>query len=137
MPFCTVCNTSVERSHWTGHLRSTNHKNKTISHFCEGVEILHSAFRNRIASYRIVDPSENCSLEPFLNNIWDKIKTLIDMSLKEHSCIKVNFEYFALFLMFKNDSQEMKSFATKNVTLHQNYEFDSLLSQVKNTLKKR
>lgn len=137
MPFCTVCNTSVERSHWTGHLRSSNHKNNNISHFCEGVQLIHSAFRNRIASYRIVDSSENCSIDSCLNNIRDKIKTLINTSLIKHTSLKVNFEYFALFLMIKNDSQEMKSFTTKNFTLHQNYEFDSLMSQVRNTLAKK
>ncbi|XP_047039598.1 uncharacterized protein LOC124644335 isoform X1 [Helicoverpa zea] len=137
MPFCTVCNTSVERNHWVGHLRSNDHKNKNISHFCEGVEIIHSAFRNRIASYRITDSFENCSLESFLNNIQDKIQMLIDMSLKEHTCLKVNFEYFALFLLVKNESQEMKSFCTKNFSLYQNYDYVTLISQVENTLKKK
>ncbi|XP_047029015.1 uncharacterized protein LOC124636862 isoform X1 [Helicoverpa zea] len=137
MPFCTVCNKSVERSHWIGHLRSTDHKNKNISHFCEGVEIIHSAFRNRIASYRIIDQFDNCSLELFLYNIREKIKTLIDISLKEHTCLKINFEYFALFFMVKNDSQEMKSFGTKNYTIHQNYEYDSLITKIQNSLTKK
>lgn len=138
MPFCTVCNVTVERSHWTGHLRSTNHKNKNISHFCEGVEKIHSAFRSRIASYRIVDSNENnCSLELFLNNIQDKIKMLIDMSLQDHISIKVNFEYYALFLMVKNDSQEMKSFCTKNFTLHQNYDSVLLMSKLKSMFLKK
>lgn len=137
MPFCTVCNTSIERSHWSGHLRSTTHKNRNISHFCEGVEVIHSAFRNRIASYRIFDLYENYCLELFLNSIRDKIKTLVDKSLKEHISLKINFEYFALFLMVKNDSQEIKSFGTKNYTIHQNYEYDSLITQVRNALVKK
>lgn len=137
MPFCTICNTSVERKHWVGHLRSTNHKNKSISYFCDGVELINSAFRNRIASYRIVNQYENCSLISFINNIHEKIRSLITLSLKQHICVKINFEYFALFLMFKNDSQEMKSFFTKNYTLHQNYEYEPLISQVKNILTKK
>lgn len=138
MPFCTVCNTTVERSHWLGHLRSTSHKNKNISQFCEGIEKINSAFRNRIATFRIMDPDENnCSIELFFNNIRDKIKMLIDMTLKDHTNLKINFEYYALFLMVKNDTQEMKSFCTKNFTIHQNYDIDSLMSQLKSTFLKK
>lgn len=139
MPFCTICNISIERSHWAGHLRSTEHKNKYVLPFCEGVEIVNSAFRNRIASYRITatEPSQQHSLSTFFESAYDKIKIIIDLSLKEHTCVKVNFEYFALFALVKNDCNEMKSFNTKNFTIYQNNDFDSIMCQVKNLISKK
>lgn len=74
MPFCEVCEVSVNRRHWIGHLRSTDHKNKGISSFSDGVEIINSAFRCRIASYRIAANSDNQnSVERFYESIKKKL----------------------------------------------------------------
>ena len=139
MPFCVACNLSVAKNCWIGHLRSNAHKNKSINELSDGVDIIKTAFRCRIASYRIVASieEEQNSTKVFLDKISEKIKALIDRSLTLHTCIKVNFELFSLFLLFKNDSQEIKSFATKNFTVHHNYDFDSIFLSVRDDLLKR
>lgn len=139
MPYCSVCNTSVDRKGWVGHLRSSVHKNKILQPYCDGVELITSAFRSRIASYRLtaLNQSDMSSIDNFFAFIKSKIEMLLNECLKRHICVKVNFELFALFLLFKNDSQEVKSFATKNFILLSDYEIDSLLSSVTNNLKKK
>ncbi|KAL0891882.1 hypothetical protein ABMA27_015139 [Loxostege sticticalis] len=139
MPFCSVCNTSIGSNSWIGHLRSRSHKqNNSSQPHSDGVEIVASAFRSRIISYRIVpSESDQVSLDSFFNSISNKIKSLIDEALKKHTCLKVNFELFSIFMLFKNNMQEMKSFLTKNFVIYQNYDFDSIFLKLQSTLKKK
>lgn len=139
MPFCTACSAKVEKKYWIGHLRSNAHKNNCSLPLQDGVSKITSAFRNRIASYKIIalDKSVHYLPEVFLNHISSKVHHLIQVSLKVHVSIKINFELYCQFLMFKNDRQEIKSFATKNETIHQNYNFTELFSKVVSNIKKK
>lgn len=141
MPFCTVCSVTVGNRQWIGHLRSRVHKQHSDNVICldQGVEKVSSAFRNRIATYRLtcLDENEERSLNVFFDNIRDKVKSLIDQSIVAHNCIKVNFEIYSLFLMIKNNNQEMKSFGTKNITICFNYDFTNLFSDIVATLLKK
>lgn len=138
MPYCSSCGVLVVRKKWVGHLRSNVHKNNAVASVFDNVQILRSAFRGRIASYRIlaVTEEEINSISTFFNSNRFKIKSLLDQSLKKHTCVKVNIELFSMFLLFKNDTQEIKSFGTKNFTLHLNYDFDSIFSGVISNLLK-
>ncbi|XP_048488462.1 uncharacterized protein LOC125491183 isoform X1 [Plutella xylostella] len=139
MPYCTVCRSSIDRKKWIGHLRSTLHKNIAAISVCDGVEMINSAFKSRIATYRITATSEfeQNSVDNFFDSIRAKIKDLFDKCLQLHTCIKVNIELFSLFLMFKNDCQEIKSFGTKNQILYLNYDFDSKYLNLVNEVKKK
>lgn len=140
MPFCAICNTSVCSRSWIGHLRSRVHKQNNSSQLIsDGVEIVGSAFRSRIISYRITacESDNQVSLDAFLNSICIKIKHLLDEALNKHTCLKVNFELFGIFVLFKNGLQEMKSFHTKNYIIYTYYDFNSIFSTVVNSLKKK
>ncbi|KAL0879453.1 hypothetical protein ABMA27_003204 [Loxostege sticticalis] len=124
MPFCSVCNTSIGSNFWIGHLRSRSHKqNNSSQPHSDGVEIVASAFRFRIISYRIV-PSESD-------------QSLKHEALKKHTSLKVNFELFSIFMLFKNTMQKMKSFLTKKFVIYQNYDFDNVFFKLQSTLKKK
>lgn len=141
MPFCVPCSTSVEKNKWIGHLRSNAHKTTVNSNklLNDGVEVVESAFRMRIATYRISASNDQSlgSIDAFMNSIRDKIKRLLDNSLMKHTCVKVNFELFGMFLMFKDNSQSMKSFGTKNKILYRSYDFEALFCELVNCLKKK
>lgn len=141
MPFCSVCSLTVDSKQWIGHLRSRKHKQHTdnVISLGQGIEKVNSAFRNRLATYRITarDESEQLSLSVFFDNLRDKVKSLIDQSLAIHNCIKVNFEVYLLFLMIKNSTQEVKSFGTKNITICFNYDFTNLFSDIVSNLMKK
>lgn len=140
MPYCTTCSTFINKQSWIGHLRSNLHKNKiSTENLGEGVETVASAFRSRIISYKVsaISETEKISLDSFFESCKDKIKKLLDDALEKHVSIKVNFEHFASFLMFKNDTTEIKSFGTKNVILHMNNDFDSIYGRIVNSIKKK
>lgn len=136
---CSVCNVSVDKSRWSGHVRSNAHKSKSTTLYCDDVEVINSSFKGRIVSYRINANNEqnNYLLEIFLNNIRQQVKNLIDWSLIKHSSLKINFEHFCYFLLYKNDQQELKSFATKNITIHFNYNFNSIFNSTLSLLLKK
>ncbi|KAL0879757.1 hypothetical protein ABMA27_003469 [Loxostege sticticalis] len=115
MPFCSVFNTSIGSNSWKGNLRSRSHKQNISSQpHSDCVEIVASAFRSRIISYRIVLSESD-----------------------QHTCLKVNFELFSIFMLSKNNMQEMKSFLTKNSVIYQNYDFDNIFFKLQSTLKKK
>lgn len=138
MPYCTACSTEVERKQWVGHLRSNAHKNNCALPVVDGVIEMSSAFRGRIASYRILALDLQNSLpEIFIQSTRTKLFNLLKIHLIKHVNIKMNLEYFANFLLFKNDEQEIKSFATKNFIIHQNYDYDNLFESVIASIKKK
>lgn len=122
-----------------GHLRTNVHKNKCTELLSEGVQLIKSAFRYRIASFRIIARSENeqNSIQSFFNNMSYQIKTLLGAALETNTCIKVNVELFSMFMLFKNNSQEMKSFATKNIILYKNYNFGDIFFYFLNSILKK
>ncbi|CAH0625732.1 unnamed protein product [Chrysodeixis includens] len=128
MPFCSVCKIDVTSRTWFTHLRTNEHKNNSIVPLNDNIEIIDSCFKGRIASYRIKAYENNINDYPesFLISIRKEVKSLIDNSLQKHTSVKVNFDYYGIFLLYKNDVQELKSFATKNIIVHCNYDFDSL-----------
>lgn len=136
---CSVCNVSVDKSRWSGHVRSNAHKSKSTTFYCDDVEVINSSFKGRIVSYRLNanDEQKNYLPEIFLNNIREQVKNLIDRSLIKHSSLKINFEHFCYFMLYKNDQQELKSFATKNVTIHFNYNFNSIFNSTLSLLLKK
>lgn len=139
MPFCSACSIKVQKNKWVGHLRSTKHKNNSIAAITDGIIELSSAFKGRISSYRVFgsDELEFAIPELFLDTLTSKLENIIKKSLIKHVCLKINFEYFGNFLLFKDNKEETKSFTTKNFTVHQNYKFSELYQKVINDLKKR
>lgn len=141
MPFCAICSISVGRKCWTGHLRSNAHKRNNenfVKLHCEGIELVSTAFRNRIATYRILaDERDFSSIDGFFNSIGDKLKTLLDSCFDKNICFKINLEYFAKFILFKNNTEEIKSFLSKNKVLYQNYDFDVFFSNITTLFKEK
>lgn len=139
MPHCSVCNIFVDNHRWSGHLRSNIHKNCSSTSVKDNISIIQSSFKKRIVSYKIVANSEQINSFPeiFLNSISEQVKNLIDQSLEKHTSIKVNFELFCYFLIFKNDQREIKSFSTKNVILYVHYDFDLIYKSTIDILLKK
>lgn len=138
MPFCTLCSKYVDNKTWIGHLRSSEHKSRNVtSVISDGVELLSTAFKSRITSYKITSEKleQNNCIDTFLNSIEDKIRYCLDKALKKHTCLKVNFELFASFILFKDDELDLKSFCTKNIPIFSNFSNQSFFTNVKNILR--
>ncbi|KAL0850902.1 hypothetical protein ABMA28_006811 [Loxostege sticticalis] len=142
MPFCSDCSIQLGNRQWVGHLRSTQHKNNVTMRKADvdGVVEFATAFRGRISSYRIVatEEFENSLPDAFLQNVSSKINHLLQIALNRHVSLKVNFEYYANFMLLKNNAHELKSFTTKNFIVHRNFNYDkmfqTLVSSIKNKI---
>lgn len=146
--FCSVCDVSVKSRAFSAHLKSILHKNNTSVSECEGIEKISSAFRSRIASYRVKSEADACgsdgsvtaeALPPakFIMCLRQRVRALLSARMQAYNSIKVNFELFSEFYLPKNDSLSMKSFATKNIVLHQSYNFEDVFSEVVLTINKK
>lgn len=140
--YCTVCDISVKSKAFSAHLRSNIHKNNSSIEISDGIEKISSAFRSRIASYRVRAPAtadsgddtNDVSLCPpaeFLSQVRSRVHNLLAARQATYSSIKVNFEFFAEFKLPKTSTSEIKSFAFgQNVVLHHNYDFNDLFSKI-------
>lgn len=137
--YCTVCGLSIKSSVFASHLRSNKHKNNNSITLIDGIDKISSAFKNRIISYRVHNVGKNEgneSIPPnkFLMSLSHRVKQLLIALQTIHDSIKVNFEHFAEFSLPKNDTCEIKSFATKNIIFYKNNDFDKLFSYAVNSI---
>lgn len=149
--FCEVCEKSIQSRIFSAHLRSTLHKNNSLIHVSDNISKFSSAFRNRIASYRVCSNQQAISTasnnDPQLPSSTDQVevhtppreyiialrryvKQILDAKVVAYNSLKVNFEFFAQFYLPKNDTTEVKSFATENMVIFQNYDFNEIFSTV-------
>lgn len=81
----------------------------------KNVEVIATAFKNRIVTFRLSPTQgvEYLTPEAFLCEIQSNIIKVIELSLAKHDCLKINFELFVNFIMPKSQEQQLKSFNTK------------------------
>jgi hypothetical protein len=136
--YCTICDVSVQSNAFSAHLRSTTHKNNGLIEVSSGIEKISSAFRSRIASYRVhAEQGGGHEARPpstFLRSLRHRVRSLLDACLVSFHNIKANFELFAEFSLPKNETLEIKSFATENMVIHKSYDFHELFSRIVNTI---
>lgn len=144
--FCSVCQKSILKKAFSGHLRSILHKNNTALYYDVGVETVNSAFRGRIVSYRISadrdrtpNGEESAITSPvhFMHSISSRLRKVLDSAIESHISVKVSFELFVKVILPRDDSMEIKSFATENIPIFQNYTFDELLNNISQILCKK
>lgn len=103
----------------------------------ENVDIIATAFKNRIITYKI-NPLQNreyLAPEDFLYDVTKVIIQLIQRLLKTYNSLKINFELFANFVLSKSEWQEIKSFNTKYEIVFHNTDLNEMLMKVCNVLK--
>jgi hypothetical protein len=134
--FCSVCDISVPSKAFSAHLRTNLHKNNNSIQLTQDIEKISSAFRSRIASYRVRGPESSLHETPskFLCALRKHVQHILEARRAAFGSIKVNFELFAEFCLPKNETCEIKSFATQNIILHQSFEFKKIFSTLLSTL---
>lgn len=133
--FCNECKVHV--SNFTSHKKSNLHKsNCLIKTQFDNVQVIASAFKNRIRSYRLNPISDDVHLTPdqFLNSISKSVFELIKISLDKHTALKINFELFVSYTQPKNNEKSLKSFNTRYFPIFQNTDTLSLYSKYSDDL---
>lgn len=92
-----------------------------------GVEIVQSAFKYRIVTYRVHSENNHLDYVMFFNEIRPKILNLLEEVLRIHKTIKVNMETFARYTLPTQDLADMKSFNTCNRILDEAMDLNSVL----------
>lgn len=113
--YCHVCDENVPQTGFVGHLRSNRHKKRcSVVHLGRGVVALPSAFKCRVASYRVSTENYHISVVEYMAELKDKIISLIQGQMTKLKSIKFNFELFGYFVLEAQDLQEIKTFMTAN-----------------------
>lgn len=109
MAFCKECNVYVSRI--SIHKKSNIHKsNCLIQSEFKDVQIIASAFKSRIVSYKVNSVDSLLAPEQFLNSVSSTVINLIRKSLERHKALKVNMELFISYYLPKDDQKSLKSF---------------------------
>lgn len=91
---------------------SNNHKLRVFKLQEPGIEVLNSAFKSRIISYKITTIKRFVNLLQFQENVKEKVFKVIENEIKIHKAIKVNMELFGLYYLATSGNSEIKSHNT-------------------------
>lgn len=83
----------------------------------KNIEIIATAFKNRILTYRLNPTEIYQTPEAFLYDNLKNVVKLINMCLMKGNCLKVNYELFANFALPHSEHEQLKSFNTKNTVI--------------------
>lgn len=140
--YCEVCDKTINSKGFSAHLKSILHKNNCVVQVSDNILKINSAFRNRVASYRVVSNNQlaegsgdeaaltHALPRDYILSLRNYVKQVIDAKLATFNSLKVNFEFFAQFYLPKDDTTEIKSFSTENYVFFQNTDFNEIFSKV-------
>lgn len=121
-------------------MRTNIHKsNCLIQTQFQNIDIIATAFKNRIMTYRLnpVQGVKYLSPEDFLQDNKHQIINLMKILLLKHDCIKVNFELFAHFVLPQSSEQLLKSFNVKYEIVYHNTDMNDLYYHVIEAVKRK
>lgn len=110
--FCEDCNKNVGVHTWNAHLKTNLHKNNSTIKYGNGIDMIRSAFKCRIASYKIYSQKYHVDIKNFLNEARENIFLLIRQKQQQHQSIKVNAELFGVYYSPTLKNMSVKSFNT-------------------------
>ncbi|CAG9773663.1 unnamed protein product [Ceutorhynchus assimilis] len=114
MKTCAACNLSIPSNLMMAHQRTTQHRNNSCIPLCDGVQRVDSAFRSRIATYRISSDTEHIDFTVFFNDVMLKVLNVLEQMLGFHGALKVNMVVIGQYYHPTQDVNTEKSFNTCN-----------------------
>ncbi|XP_047985628.1 uncharacterized protein LOC125226449 [Leguminivora glycinivorella] len=136
---CDKCQIKLPKNEYNAHLRTNLHKSNCILKTdLNNIEIIATAFKNRIVTYRLnATQNEYVTPETFLCDIKSNIMKVVEMSLREHKSIKINYELFVYFTLPHSGKQQLKSFNTKYDVIYENTNINELFENTIEHLKNK
>lgn len=135
---CKNCHIEIPKNEYQYHLKTNLHKsNAILKTDDEYVDIIATAFKKRIITYKLNPSREYLTPEDFLVDYQNKILKLIKDCLNKHNCIKINFELFAYFILSRTGEQQLKSFNTKYEIVYCNSELNDLYFKLISTFERK
>lgn len=131
---CECCNVDIPSNLMGAHKRSLDHKAKACTFYSDGVELMKSAFKCRIATYRVKSDKQHMEYTSFFDGVKNRVMRLLNDVLEIHNSVKVNMETFATYVLPTQDISEVKSFNTKNRIVDKGVILDEVFSEFRDTI---
>lgn len=134
---CRSCNIQVEVDKWAPHCRTNEHKNNSCIQLEDGIQVMQSAFKSRIATYRVSPQTYHIDYKSFFEEIKGKVISLFEEALRVHTTFKCSLEVFSSYLLPSQETTDIKSFNTVYKVVTHSDSLDEIYeSFVNNILKK-
>lgn len=117
MQKCDLCDISVPREQMLAHSRTIEHKNNSCKPLSDGVQLMQSAFKNRIVTYRISGDREHTDYTAFFEDIKSKVISLIGEILRVQQTLKINMVVVGRYFLQSQELVSDKSFNTSNAVV--------------------
>lgn len=103
----------------------------------EGVILINTSFKTRIATYRLSSKQNPTSPKEFLGHLQEKFIRLVGDNIKRFINIKVGVDLFGRFLLQAKEVEEVKSFNTKFRLVSDGADLEELFQQFTTILEKK
>lgn len=114
MQNCATCNVNVPQNQMFAHQRSLQHKSKSCVTVSRGVELIQSAFKNRMATYRVSSDNDHVDYSIFFAEIKSKVLGVINNILRLQHTLKINMVAVGQYFLPSQETISEKSFNTAN-----------------------
>lgn len=111
---------------FSAHLRSQGHRDRSFAPLGPHLDVSASAYGRRIVSYKVGPKAVQVSVKQFMNEVRDSVLEVINVQIKTHKLIKVNYELFGLYYLEKENLHEIKSFLTNNYVISASTNLDNI-----------
>lgn len=109
---CQCCMVQVETNKWSSHCRTNQHKDNACIQVEDGIQLVTSAFKKRIATYRVSTDSTHCDYKSYFEKVKEKVIRLFEEALRVHTTFKCSLEVFGLYILPTQETTDLKSFNT-------------------------
>ena len=132
---CNTCNVYIQENKLAAHWRSQHHKRSTCQpSSIDGVYQMETAFKSRIASFRIPTTYHCIDYNEFLTSIENLVHRIIQLHLQRHLAVKANMELFGNYFLKTTGEFSVKSFNTKYEVVTSSTNLQNLYSSFVETL---
>ena len=103
----------------------------------EGVQLVKTSFRSRLATYRLEGTEDPTNVKRFLTHLQAKVIRLVGKNVEKHVNLKIGMELFGRFLLQSNEEMEIKSFNSRFQMVSGDTDLEELFAQFRDILDKK
>lgn len=134
IPTIKCCNKDISRSQIYAHRRTLEHRTMSCTPKCDGIQIINTAFKCRIISYRVHSDTKHTDYVMFFDEVKAKVISLLEDVISAHKSVKVNMETFANYILQTRETSDVKSFNSCNKIFDESVDIGDLYKDLVDTM---
>lgn len=123
------CNKTIPANQINSHRRTLEHRTMSCTPKCDGIQIINSAFKRRIISYRVCSQNHHIDYNLFFNEVKEKILELLKEIVNVHKSVKVNMETFGKYVLPTQETTDVKAFNSSNRIIDESKDLNSIYQE--------